>query len=161
MSTTIWFWVGARATVFAGIHPYVPLGRIGMLTWYQALPSEPSRVPTANISCGRKSDRNWYIVLITRAVAFGDRRTGTELTSSSPAAGKTDSTWELEVTRRFFGVVVVVEVVVVAVVDVDVVPVESATARVGSATAAANPADATRAAAIRARRLTGSLRKPT
>src|SRR2546429_4070365 len=102
-------------TAFEGIQPYVPLGRIGMLTRYQTLPSEPICLRTANISCGRKSDRNWCITLITCACGFGAFRTGTEWRSSSPAAGNTDSTRVCDEGDLVVGVVGVVDVVVVPV----------------------------------------------
>jgi hypothetical protein len=80
-------------------------------------------------------------------------RTGTELTVSWPAAGKTDST---RAGAGFF-VVVVVRVVVVATVvtgEVAVVPVPLASARVGNTIAAAKPAAASRTEAMATRRLT-------
>jgi hypothetical protein len=77
-------------------------------------------------------------------------RTGTELTSSGPAAGNFDTTG----IGGFFLVVVVVGVVVVPVPPVVDVPVPPASARVGSMTAAANPATARRTEAMTTRRLT-------
>src|SRR5579884_1300772 len=148
MSTTIWLCVGRSETVSTGIQPYVPFGRIGMLTRYQTLPSEPTALRTASISCGRKSGRNWCITLITRARGSGALRTATESTTSPPAAGKADTP------EGGFCVVVVTWVVVVAwlvvVAPVVVVPVAPARARVGSNTAAENPAVARTAEAIAA-----------
>jgi hypothetical protein len=96
------------------------------------------------------------MTLITGARGFGAARTGTELTTIPPAAGKVATTGY----GGFFpGVVVVVEVVVevvvgvvvVPVVPVVVVPVPPARARVGKRTAAENPATARRAEAKRTR----------
>src|SRR6476469_2224668 len=116
-----------------------------MLTRYQTLPSVPSALRTANISCGRKSGRNAFITLITAACGFGALRTATEWTTISPAAGKADTIFGPD---GGFWVVVVAPVVVV------VVPVPAARARVGSTTAAENPATATRTEAMRTGRLT-------
>src|SRR3954467_6927620 len=125
---------------------------MGMLIRYQGSSSEPAFVFTANITCGRKSDRNWCITLMTCACGFGATRTGTELESIPPAAGKDFATG---IFGGFFGVVVVVGAVVVPVMLVPVVdaPVLPASARVGSTTAAANPATASRTEAMRVRRL--------
>ena len=74
------------------------------------------------------------MTLITPEFGFGDLRAATELPTSSPAAGKTDST------------------------RVGVAPVpEPACARLGSVTAAAKPMDATKRVTMRARRLTGQV----
>src|SRR3954470_15798263 len=149
---TIWLCVGLSFTVLAGIQPKVPFGRIGMLIRYQGSPSEPVFAATANITWGRKSDRNWCITLMTCACGSAATRTGTELESIPPAAGKDFATGIF----GFFGVVVVVGVVVVPVVLAPVVdaPVLPASARVGNTTAAANPATARRTEAMRTRRLT-------
>src|SRR5437764_11220904 len=98
-----------------------------MLIRYQGSLSVPVVMRTARISCGRKSDRNWCIVLITCPCGSGVLRTGTEPTSRGPAAGKADTTG---IGGFFLGVVVVVGDVVVS-----VVPVPPASARVGSRTA--------------------------
>src|SRR5439155_23155497 len=74
----------------------------------------------------------------------GFLRTGTEPTSSGPAAGKADTT----------GIGGFLLVVVVGDVVVSMVPVPPASARVGSRTAAENPATARRTEAMRTRRLT-------
>src|SRR5436309_5225261 len=124
-----------------------------MLIRYHGWPSEPVAACTANITCGRKSDRNWCITLITCARGSGFTRTGTELVSRLPAAGKVDTT---EIGGL---VVVVVGVVVVPVLPVVVVPVPPASARVGSMIAAANPATARRTEAMRTRRLTEQRRR--
>src|SRR6478752_3291172 len=138
----IWPLVGESETTLAGIQPYVPLGRIGMLTRYQTLPSEPICFPRARISWGRKSGST----LITGEFGFGVLRMGTLCTRKPPAAGNFDSIFVFA--GGDFGVVVVVAVPVV------VVPVEPATATAGSTTAAANPADATRTVATSAGRFT-------
>jgi multisubunit Na+/H+ antiporter MnhG subunit len=98
------------------------------------------------------------MTLITGACGFGDVRTGTELASISPAAGKVET---IGYGGFFLGVVVVVGVVVVGVVVVGVVvvvsapvivvPVPPARARVGKRTAAENPATASRTEAMRTR----------
>src|SRR3954452_10980290 len=128
---TIWLCVGLSFTVLAGIQPKVPFGRIGMLIRYQGSPSEPVFAATANITWGRKSDRNWCITLMTCACGSAATRTGTELESIPPAAGKDFATG---IFGGFFGVVVVVGAVVVPVMLVPVVdaPVLPASARVGS-----------------------------
>src|SRR2546423_6026441 len=120
-----------------------------MLTRYQTLPSEPTCLRTARISCGRKSGRKSCRTLITLEFGFGVLRMATEWTVNWPAAGNTDS-----IRVRAEGVLVVV-----VVVPVVVAPVEPATARDGSTTAAENPATAKRTALMRTRRLTKLLRK--
>src|SRR5438477_13176515 len=121
---------------------------MGMLTRYQTLPSEPTCLRTARISCGRKSGRKSCSTLITLEFGFGVLRIATEWTVNWPAAGNTDS-----MRVRAEGVLVVVAAVVL------VVPVEPAEAREGSTTAAANPATARRTAIVRTRRLTRLRRK--
>src|SRR5205807_9492359 len=119
---------------------------MGMLTRYQTLPSEPTCLRTARISCGRKSGRKSCSTLITLELGFGVLRMATEWTVNWPAAGKTDSTRVRDETER--------DVVVVVAPAVLVVAVEPAEAREGSTTAAANPATARRTATVRTRRLT-------
>ena len=55
-------------------------------------PSEPVARRTARISWTRKSERKSCMTLMTDAFGFGCRRTGTEWTVSSPAAGNFVST---------------------------------------------------------------------
>jgi hypothetical protein len=86
------------------------------------------------------------MTLITGEFGFGAFRTATEWTASGPAAGKRDSIFVRAELER--------DEVVVVVVVVEVVDVEPAEARDGRTTAAENPATATRADAMRTRRLT-------
>ncbi|HZT94455.1 MAG TPA: hypothetical protein VE985_08265 [Gaiellaceae bacterium] len=96
------------------------------------------------------------MTLITDALGLGVLRTGTELTVSWPAAGKTDSTGAGGGFGFFLVVVVVWVVVVVTVVpgEVLVVAAPPASARVGKTIAAENPAAASRTEAMTTRRLT-------
>src|SRR4051794_41982658 len=110
-----------------------------MLIRYQTSPSEPVALRTANISCGRKSGRNAFITLITRACGSGVLRTATECTSISPAAGKADTTFG---PGGGFWVVVVAPVVLVG--PVVAVAVQPAGGRGGWGTPAGNPARAGR-----------------
>src|SRR3954470_23440774 len=101
---------------------------MGMLIRYQGSSSEPVFAFTANITCGRKSDRNWCITLMTRACGSAATRTGTELDSSKPAVGKDFATG---IFGGLFGVVgvVVVPVVPVVLASVADAPVLPASAR--------------------------------